>query len=199
MALTINTPIGTDRGLANNAYVRINEYRVLKTGECIFDVHIYKTKEDAIIADSNIATYGKANHLTCTSLEIGKEVRVDLSREIVKTVTIPTETPTTAVVTKTIGSGDRMKSYTVTESSIEIKNNTFETTLKIADWTTLENHNIFEFGYSMLKDKLVQLYGDENVIDDHTIAAGEGPFATELSVDIAARKAGHIDSVPPQS
>ena len=26
MALTINTPIGTDRGLATNAYVRINEY-----------------------------------------------------------------------------------------------------------------------------------------------------------------------------
>jgi hypothetical protein len=63
----------------------------------------------------------------------------------------------------------------------------------------LENHNIFEFGYAMLKDKLVQLYGDENVIDDHTIAAGSGPFATELSVDIAARRAGHIDSVPPQS
>jgi hypothetical protein len=197
MALTINTPIGTDRGLTNNAYVRINEYRVLKTGECIFDIHIYKSKEDAIIADSNIATYGKSNHLTCMSLEIGKELRVDLSREIVKTVTIPTETPTTAIVTKTIGSGDRMKSYTVTENSIEMQSRTFETTLKVADWTTLENHNIFEFGYAMLKDKLVQLYGDENVIDDHTIAAGSGPFATELSVDIAARKAGHFETPNP--
>ena len=49
----------------------------------------------------------------------------------------------------------------------------------------------------MLKDKLVQLYGDENVIDDHTIAAGEGPFATELSVDIAARKAGHFETPNP--
>jgi hypothetical protein len=133
------------------------------------------------------------------SLEIGKELRVDLSREIVKIVTIPTETPTTAVVTKTIGSGDRMKSYTVTENSIEMQSRTFETTLKVADWTTLENHNIFEFGYAMLKDKLIQLYGDENVIDDHTIAAGEGPFATELSVDIEARKRGDMDNLPPQS
>lgn len=199
MALIVNTPIGTDRGLANNAYIRINEYRVVKTGECIFDIHIYKTKEEAVIADSNIGTYGKANHLTCMSLEIGKEIRVDLSREIVKTVTVPKETPTTAIVTKTIGSGDRMKSYTVSESTIEMQNHTYETTLKVPDWTTMEAHNIFEFGYSMLKDRLVKLYGEENVVDDHTIAAGSGPFATELSADIAARKAGHIDSLPPQS
>lgn len=198
MALIVNTPIGTDRGLATNAYIRINEYRVLKTGECIFDVHIYKTKEDAVIADSNVGTYGKANHLTCMSLEIGKEVRVDLSREIVKTVTVPKEKPTTAIVTKTIGSGDRMKTYTVTENTIEIEDHTYETTLKVADWTTMEAHNIFEFGYAILKDKLVQLYGEENVVDDHTIAAGSGPFATELSADIEARRAGHIDDLPPQ-
>jgi hypothetical protein len=197
MALIVNTPIGTDRGLANNAYIRINEYRVVKTGECVFDIHIYKTKEEAVIADSNIGTYGKANHLTCMSLEIGKEIRVDLSREIVKTVTVPKETPTTSIVTKTIGSGDRMKSYTVSESTIEMQNHTYETTLKVPDWTTMEAHNIFEFGYSMLKDRLVKLYGEENVVDDHTIAAGSGPFATELSQDIAARKAGHFETPNP--
>jgi hypothetical protein len=199
MALIVNTPIGTDRGLTNNAYIRINEYRVLKTGECIFDIHIYKTKEDAIIADSNVGTYGKANHLTCMSLEIGKTLNINLAREIVKEVTVPKDIPITATVQKTIGSGTSMKTYTVTESKVEQQMHTYETTLKVADWTTLEAHNIFEFGYAMLKDRLVELYGEENVVDDHTIAAGSGPFATELSADIAARKAGHVDSVPPQS
>jgi hypothetical protein len=199
MALIVNTPIGTDRGLTNNAYIRINEYRVLKTGECIFDIHIYKTKEDAIIADSNVGTYGKANHLTCMSLEIGKTLNINLAREIVKEVTVPKDIPITATVQKTIGSGTSMKTYTVTESKVEQQMHTYETTLKVADWTTLEAHNIFEFGYAMLKDRLVELYGEENVVDDHTIAAGSGPYATELSADIAARKAGHVDSVPPQS
>jgi hypothetical protein len=194
MALIINTPIGTDRGLANNAYVRINEYRVLKTGECIFDIHIYKTKEDAIVADSNVGTYGKANHLTCMSLEIGKTLNINLAREIVKEVTVPKDIPTTATVQKTIGSGPTMKTYTVTENRVEQQMHTYETTLKVADWTTLEAHNIFEFGYAMLKDKLVELYGEENVVDDHTIAAGSGPFANELTADIAARKAGHFET-----
>ena len=98
MALIVNTTIGTDRGLTNNAYIRINEYRVLKTGECIFDIHIYKSKEDAIIADSNVGTYGKANHLTCMSLEIGKTLNVNLAREIVKEVTVPKDVPVTATV-----------------------------------------------------------------------------------------------------
>jgi hypothetical protein len=50
----------------------------------------------------------------------------------------------------------------------------------------------------MLKDKLCQLYGTENVEDDHTIAAGEGPYATELTQDIEARRRGHTDAYPPQ-
>jgi hypothetical protein len=198
MALIVNTPIGTDRGLANNAYIRINEYRVLKTGECIFDIHIYKTKQDAIIADSNVGTYGKANHLTCMSLEIGKTLEINLSREIVKEVTVPKDIPVTATVEKSIGVGASMKTYTVTENRVEQRMHTYETTLKVPDWTTLEAHNIFEFGYAMLKDKLCQLYGAENVEDDHTIAAGEGPYATELTQDIEARRRGHIDEYPPQ-
>jgi hypothetical protein len=195
MALIINTPIGTDRGLATNAYVRIQEYRILKTGECIFEIHIYKSKADAILADSDVATYATSNHLTCVSLEIGKELRVDLRREIVKTVTVQTEVPKTVQRLRTVGN----KTYNVTENIMDAELSTYETTLKVPNWNQVENHNIFEFGYAKLRDRLCDLYGEENISDDHTIAAGDGPFATELAVDIAARKAGHIDSVPPQS
>ncbi len=190
MALRVTTPIGTDRGLIQNAYIRIGEYRVLKTGECIFDVHIYKNQEDAILADSNMATIGKANERTCFSLEIGKEVRIDLGREIVKTVTVPKEIPMTVKRTRTIGS----HSYEVTENMITSSLHTFETKIKVPNWSALQNNNIFAFGYAVLKDRLVELYGVENIIDDTTISVGVGPFANELTTDIEAREKGHISS-----
>jgi hypothetical protein len=183
MAFIIKTPIGTDRGLATNAYVRINEYRVLKTGECIFDIHIYKSKAEAILADSNIATYATANHLTCRSFELGNEIKVNLSREIIKTVTVPKETPKTIQVERTIGT----KTYNVTENVIEIEPNTFQTTLKVPDWTQIQNHNIFEFGYAKLKDKLIELYGSENIEDDHTTTASQGTFAEAYAEDLRIR------------
>lgn len=190
MALRVTTPIGTDRGLIQNAYIRIGEYRVLKTGECIFDVHIYKNQEDAILADSNMATIGKANERTCFSLEIGKEVRIDLGREIVKTVTVPKEIPMTVKRTRTIGS----HSYEVTENTITSSLHTFETKIKVPNWSALQNNNIFAFGYAVLKDRLVELYGVENIVDDTTISVGVGPFANELTTDIEARENGHISS-----
>lgn len=188
MALRIKTPIGTDRGLANYAYVRISEYRLLKTGECIFDIHIYKTKDQAILADSNIATYGVANGLTCFSQEIGKEIKVDLRREIIKTVTVPKEMPRTVQVQRTIGT----RTYTTTENIIETVPHTYETTLKIPDWSQAQNHNIFEFGYAKLKDRLIQLYGEENIEDDHTVAVSEGPFAEAYTEDLRVRNEGNL-------
>jgi hypothetical protein len=183
MAIIIKTPIGTDRGLAANAYVRINEYRIVKTGECVFDIHIYKSKADAILADSNVATYGTANHLTCMSLEIGKDLKVDLRREIIKTVTIPKETPKTVQIQRTIGT----RTYNVTENVIELEPTTYQTTLKVPDWTQVENHNIFEFGYAKLKDKLIQLYGEENIEDDSTTTASQGTFAEAYEEDLRMR------------
>lgn len=183
MGLVIKTPIGTDRGLATNAYVRIQEYRVLKTGECIFEIHIYKSKADAILADSDIATYATSNHLTCFSLEIGKEVKVDLRREIIKTVTVPKEIPKTVQVERTIGN----KTYNVTESVLDTQMSTYQTTLKVADWTQVENHSIFEFGYAKLKDKLVALYGEENIEDDHTTTVSQGTFAEAYAEDLRVR------------
>jgi hypothetical protein len=188
MALIVNTPIGTDRGLATNAYIRIGNYMIEKAGRCKFDIHIYKSKEDAIIADSNVATYGVANHLTAYSLEIGKELTVDLTREIIKTVTVPNEKPVTVQVERTIGT----RSYMTTETQVVVEDATYQTTLKVPDWTQLENHNIFEFGYAKLKDRLSELYGAENIEDDHTTAVGEGPFAEAYDEDIRVRNEGNI-------
>jgi hypothetical protein len=188
MALIIKTAIGTDRGLAANAYVRINEYRVLKTGECIFDIHIYKSKAEAILADSNIATYGVANYLTCRSHEIGNEVKLNLSREIIKTVTVAKEIPKTIQVERTIGT----RTYNVTENVIEVEPTTYETTLKVPDWSQVENHNIFEFGYAKLKDKLIELYGAENIEDDSTTTASQGTFAEAYAEDLRVRNEGNL-------
>ena len=188
MALIIKTPIGTDRGLATNAYVRIQEYRILKTGECIFEIHIYKSKADAILADSNIATYATSNHLTCVSLEIGKELKVDLRYEIIKTVSVPEEKPKTVQRLRTVGN----RTYNVTENIMETELNTYETTLKIPNWNQLQNHNIFEFGYAKLRDKLSELYGAENIEDDTTNTVSQGTFAEAYAEDLRVRNEGNL-------
>jgi hypothetical protein len=180
MALIVTVPIGTDRGLATNAYIRIGNYMIEKRGHCKFDIHIYKTKQDAIIADSNVGTFGVANDRTCQSLEIGKELKIDLTNEIIKTVTIPREKPVSVQVEKTIGT----KTYTVSETQYITEDHTFEATLKVPDWSQLEGTDIFTFAYSHLKDKLNSLYGAENVIDDHDNTVGQGPFATAYEIDI---------------
>jgi hypothetical protein len=174
MAFIITTPIGTDRGLVSNAYVRINEYRVMKTGECVFDVHIYKSKDEAILADSNVATYGRANHLTSFHLDL-KEFKVFLQKEITINVTVPLEKPVSVTVQRQIGD----RTYTQTETQTITEMSTYDTTIKVADWEQLHNHTIFEFGYAKLYDKLCDLFGAENIIDDHSIALQTSPTWSE--------------------
>jgi hypothetical protein len=80
----------------------------------------------------------------------------------------------------------------VTENVIEIEPNTFQTTLKVPDWTQIQNHNIFEFGYAKLKDKLIELYGSENIEDDHTTTASQGTFAEAYAEDLRVRNEGNL-------
>ena len=70
MALKINTPIGTNRGITSEAYVRIYNYSFSKIGATAFQIQLFLNEEES-----------KNPSLDNINLEIGNEVRgnVDLS------------------------------------------------------------------------------------------------------------------------
>lgn len=48
MALKITTQIGTDKGITNEAYVRISDYQVSKYGTANFRIEIFQQQSDSV-------------------------------------------------------------------------------------------------------------------------------------------------------
>lgn len=124
MAIKIKSQIGTDKGITNDAYVRISEYQLSKYGSASFVIELYNSKEDADNVDSKQYNLLKANNS-----EIGSSLDISLTKEI--------------------------------EEEINGK-----TIVKVVpDLSSAIGMDIFYFGYSHLKKKLIDIFGKENVID----------------------------------
>jgi hypothetical protein len=115
MGLKITTPIGTDKGITEEAYVRIAGYNLQKAGSATFTTEIFMNQEDS---DSMMNT--------CKNSQIGDMIVVSLNTEV--------------------ENEDGKKSI-------------------VTDLSPAVGVDIFTFGYASLKDKLVGLFGEKNVID----------------------------------
>lgn len=136
MAFKINKPIGTNEGIVTGAYVRINSYNISKTGNVNFIIDIFKDKDASGYETAYIPTI-HPNKLQ--SKEIGISLDIKMTNRV----------GYTKMITKQVDGID-------TEME--------ETFYKyVSDLSEFETKSIFEIGYEKLKDKLVSLYGQENI------------------------------------
>lgn len=171
MALKITVPIGTDRGITSEAYVRIADYNISKYGNAAFRLELFQSQEAAADA-SSVATPADRVGFISRNSQIGDVLNVSLMVE--KQVKVPTVSST--VVYEPVerefpetkdenGNALTFKTVTVVEQKVKDKTVEEVSTIKVPDLSALEGVDIFSYAYSNLKTKLIQLFGAENIVD----------------------------------
>lgn len=168
MALKITTQIGTDKGITSEAYVRIADYQLNKYGSASFRIELFQSEEDAT---SGIGTMPGIAGRVARNQQIGENIYLALTKQVEETVT-RTRTINAPVVTPTEQAGPLDDNgeptiVTVDITTYELQEEEYEETLTktVADLSSAEGVDIFEFGYGHLKAKLVDLFGEDNVVD----------------------------------
>jgi hypothetical protein len=156
MALKITTQIGTDKGITSEAYVRIADYQVNKSGSANLRIELFQSQADSVSAYPSVMGGGQARNQ-----QIGDNMWVALIKEVEATRTVQrnVEVVTPAVLTED-GTIETPEFRTWEMQDVE------ETyTRTVPDLSPLEDATIFAFGYGKLKEKLVDLFGADNVVD----------------------------------
>lgn len=142
MALKITTQIGTDKGITSEAYVRISNYQLSKYGSANFQIELYQSEEDV---PGQVGAYTPMTTGVARNQQIGEYISVQLTTQEEREVSYP-------------------------QAGVDIDGNALpdrvETiTVSVPDLSSAEEVDIFTFGYSHLKAKLVDLFGEDNVVD----------------------------------
>jgi hypothetical protein len=149
MAVKITTNIGTDRGITNEAYVRIADYNLSKNGGgANFRLEIFQSQEDSSTSAGSMTTGHAARNQ-----QIGETLYVSFWKTVETQVTKTRPTMPVMGTSGESGSEPGMEEYQETVTTQEL------------DFSAAEATNIFAFGYSELKKKLKTLFGDSNVVD----------------------------------
>jgi hypothetical protein len=167
MALKITKSIGTDKGITNEAYVRIADYQISKSGNANFRIQLYMSEADATPASASMGPMGGDQ---ARNQAIGEYLSVPLTKQVdeVKTRTMmrPVETEVTRTRTVTNEAGEEVEEeYTVMEYTTEEVSEEYTVTNTVPDLSSAEGVDIFAFGYSHLKAKLVSLFSAAKVED----------------------------------
>ena len=168
MALKITTQIGTDRGITSEAYIRIADYQISKSGSANFRIEIYQSQADVPSLSSMMPGPMAA---LARNQQIGENLWVALTKEIDVTVTekrmVPVQVQEEVQVPGPVDESGNSAPVSQTVTRTEMQEQDVEVTHKriVPDLSTAEDVDIFEFGYGKLKAKLVELFGASNVVD----------------------------------
>lgn len=160
MGLKITTQIGTDKGITSEAYVRISTYNVSKYGYADFQLELFQSQSEAENAQK-IGSKLVLHSIFSKNYEIGDCLNVKLEKPVEKTrkvlKSVPYEIPAV------LDADGKEVTPAMTQSKMEEVDETYTT--NVPDLSSAENSNIFKFGYDKLKEKLISLYGEENVVN----------------------------------
>jgi hypothetical protein len=159
MALKITKSIGTNRGITQNAYVRIADYQISKFGSANFRIQLFM--DEAAAKESNSMMGSQAQNI-----EIGESLNVSLMSEVEETYTYTqtVQEEKDVVKTYTNEAGEEI-SETVKEMVPVEKEMTGTRKSMVVDLSSVQGVDIFTFGYAKLKEKLISLYGASKVED----------------------------------
>jgi hypothetical protein len=153
MALKITTQIGTDKGITSEAYVRIADYQVSKYGSANFRIELFQSQSEAVV---NYGAYPSAIGGTqARNQQVGENLWVSMNKEVEATRTVQKSVEVITPATEEAPASSTWEIQDVEE--------TYTTT--VPDLSALEDGTIFAFAYGKLKEKLVTLFGAENVVD----------------------------------
>jgi hypothetical protein len=155
MAFKITKEIVTSKGVTSEAYVRISKYEIDKVGKAIFKIDSFLNKQSVL--DAFETPYNPERAIIH---ELGEHLHIWLQKDLdVITKEMETETVTIKAVLDEDG-------LIITPEKKEYIQKEVEriVTKKVPDLSSLENGTIFQHGYDHLKQKLVSLYGEENII-----------------------------------
>jgi len=167
MALRITTSIVTDRGITDQAYVRIADYQISKYGSANFRVELFQSEEDATPATS----YPGMGGGVARNQQIGESLYVALTKQVEETITVkrmvPVQVEFEEEAVGPLDSDGNPTSTTVTRTRTEMQEQDVEETITktVPDLASAEGVDVFEFGYGHLKMKLEGLFGADNVVD----------------------------------
>jgi hypothetical protein len=142
MALKITTQIGTDKGITSEAYVRIANYQLSKFGSANFQIEIFQSEEDVPSLNNTITPIMASQ---ARNQQIGDSIFVQLTKQVEVTISVP--------------------QAGLDEEGNPLPNVDQVITKNVPDLSSAEDVDIFTFGYSHLKAKLVDLFGEDNIVD----------------------------------
>ena len=169
MALKITSQIGTDKGITSEAYVRIADYQISKSGSANLRLELFQSQADATSAGPNMPA-PMGGHLA-NNQQIGNSLWIPLTKEVTETRTVKRMVP--VQVTEEVqvpGPNDEdgnptTVTETVTRTEMQEQDVEEVVTKIVPDLSSVEDKDVFEFGYGKLKEKLVSLFGADNVVD----------------------------------
>jgi len=166
MALKINTLVGTNKGISDRIYVRIDTYQISRMGFLRAGLEIFMNEEHSKLPESEIVS----KNLRCYNTQIDDHILIPLGRLDKKILKIKKPKTTVEEVTETSYiKDDEGKTQVITKTvpkhitrEVEAEE---EISVKVPYIDLLKNIDVFEFAYKQLKEKLIQLYGEENIED----------------------------------
>ena len=167
MALKITKSIGTDKGITSEAYVRIADYQISKSGNANFRIQLYLSEADATPSNASMGPTGGDQ---ARNQAIGEYLSIPMTKEVTETKTRtmmqPVEKDVTKTRTITNEAGEEVsEEYTVKEYTTEEVTSEYTVTLTVPDLSSAEGIDIFAFGYARLKEKLVSIFTAAKVVD----------------------------------
>jgi hypothetical protein len=156
MGLKITTPIGTDNGITEEAYVRISNYHVSKAGYANFSLQLFMSNADAQSTQQYVDM-----PRVCRNNQIGDNFNLPMLKNETRTRKVQRPGFEDVVIE---GEFDE-EGNPVTQKVHVMVDVDEEYTVQVPDISPLETVPLFTFAYEKLKEQLGSIFGEDNVVD----------------------------------